>query len=164
MVRAGRSKSIPNASLSPERARDHRTESSTSTACSCPTRRGGFPARPSALITSARCLVEPSSVPPWVTLPRPIVDPLSLRHSSERDQLESTLKSPQNGDFCCLIWYNRAPPSQGGDRGSTAARHLRELLEINDVSLGPRPRCEAGDRFWGLMTAGLGRMARRRVH
>ena len=32
-----RSKSIPNASESPERARDHRTESSSSTARSCPT-------------------------------------------------------------------------------------------------------------------------------
>ena len=60
IVRPWRSKSTPNASESPERARDHRTESSTSIAWSCPTRRGGFPARPSALITSARYLVGPS--------------------------------------------------------------------------------------------------------
>ena len=47
--------------------------------------------------------------------------------------------------FCCLIWYRRAPPLQGGDRGSTAARHLREFLEFTNVSLAP----PAALRSWG---------------
>jgi hypothetical protein len=115
------------------------------------TRREGANCRKNMAASARRC----TSVPPGNLHGKEGVDGSSPSEGS---------KIPAKRNFCCLIWYNRAPPSQGGDRRSTATPHLRELLEINDVSLAPRPRCEAGDRFWGRMTAGLGRMARRRVH
>jgi hypothetical protein len=80
-----------------------------------------------------------------------------VRRGSTVRVRQRALKPPQNSRFCCLIWYNRAPPSKGGDRGSTAARHLRELLEITQRFLGAPAALRSWDRFWGLMTAGLGR-------
>src|SRR6266498_1609494 len=75
-----------------------------------------------------------------------------VRRGSTVRVRQRALESPQNGDFCCLDWYNRAPPLQGGGQSNALTRSAAERAEqaVGEASTsGANARVVSGDRSWG---------------
>ena len=94
-------------------------------------------------------------MPPWVTLPRPIVDPLSLRHRSERDQLERTLRLGRRTSVIPRAMQRTTPlalsasaTSRGHktDTSETDTRDVSRRISIACNSAFCRRKCVASDR------------------